>query len=317
MIGIGAEFKHIRAQLVRASEGRHLPCTPPASRHVEKASGIVSILAFINRDKERGIADADSAEIISNERFVRQLREVQDLKQFLFEEKVKFEPTQLGAIDLGSLNNLRFGSKGRQPTSDEWKLLDEKISLLSTYLNDELRQKIRIRELSVFFGVIPLSFLVASLAILLFRFSYGAFLEKDTLSFNLAYLSSIIVWTVAQGGLGACAFLGTKVATKHLEKAQLDTLGDVADVTDKSILKIRIILGCLFGSLIGIPFATVALDKIGDVFYPVAGAKATLSVSDFGLVILPFMVGFSTNLVLAILERCIDSIRTFFGIGVK
>jgi hypothetical protein len=277
----------------------------------------MNLLKFSDRDKEDSVSEADKADIVCNERFVQQLKEVQDLKQFLFEEKVKFEPSQLGSIDLGSLNNLRLGLQGRRPTSEEWKLLDEKISVLSSYLNDELRQKIRIRELSIFFGTIPLAFLVASLATLLFRFSYGAFFTKGTVLFNSSYLLSIIVWTVAQGGLGACAFLGTKVATKRLEKVPLDTLGDVADVTDKSILKIRIILGCLFGSLIGIPFATMALDKIEDIFYPLSGVKATLSASDFALMILPFMVGFSTNLVLAILERCIDSIRTFFGIGTK
>src|SRR2546429_9897740 len=100
-------------------------------------------------DKTLSAPYEDELDKICDERFIDQVREVQNLKRFLFEQKVKFEPSQLGSIDLGPLNNLRFGSRGRMATLEEWKLLDEKISILATYLNDELRQKIRIRELSL------------------------------------------------------------------------------------------------------------------------------------------------------------------------
>jgi hypothetical protein len=251
---------------------------------------------------------------ISDRRFVGQLQEIKNLKQFLFEQKVKFEPAQLGSIDLGSLNNLYFSPSGRVPTSEEWKLLDEKISILASYLSDELRQKIRVRELSVFFDTLPLAFLLATLATVLYRFLYGGFLTKGTLLFNASFLLSLIVWTVAQGGLGACAFLGTRIATKRSEKGLIDNFADVADVTDESILKIRIVLGCLFGSLIGVPIGSLAFDKMGSAIYD---STTNLTPSDFALILLPFMVGFSTNLVLAILERFIESIRTFFGIGAR
>ncbi len=257
---------------------------------------------------------AHSANKINDERFAQQLREVQNLKQFLFEEKVKFDPSQLGSIDLGLLNNLSFSQSGRAPTAEEWKLLDEKISVLASYLTDELRQKIRVRELSIFFGILPIAFLAATLAAIMYRFLYGNFLAKNSTAFIASYLLTLIVWTVAQGGLGACAFLGTRAAAKRLEKSPLDSFADSTDITDKSILKIRIILGCLFGSLVGIPLGSLALDKI---YNAVFNESPNLSAADFGLMILPFMVGFSTNLVLAILERSIDSIRTFFGIGGK
>lgn len=251
---------------------------------------------------------------ICDKRFAEQLREVQNLKQFLFEQKVKFDPTELGSIDLGPLNNLQFATTGRVPSLDEWKLLDQKISVLASYLSDDLRQKIRVRELSVFFDILPVVFLLATLGTVLYRFLYGAFFAKDTLLFNFSYLLSLIVWTVAQGGLGACAFLGTRIATRRSEKVAVDTLVDVTDVTDESILRIRIVLGCLFGSLIGVPIGSLAFDKMGNAIYD---STLSLSPSDMALIVLPFMVGFSTNLVLAILERFVDSIKTFFGMSAK
>jgi TRAP-type C4-dicarboxylate transport system permease small subunit len=155
---------------------------------------------------------------------------------------------------------------------------------------------------------------LATLGTVLYRFLYGAFFAKDTLLFNFSYLLSLIVWTVAQGGLGACAFLGTRIATRRSEKFAVDTLVDVTDVTDESILRIRIVLGCLFGSLIGVPIGSLAFDKMGNAIYD---STLSLSPSDMALIVLPFMVGFSTNLVLAILERFVDSIKTFFGMSAK
>jgi hypothetical protein len=100
----------------------------------------------------------DSSLVISDRRFNNQLVQVQSLKNFLFEEKVRFNPEQLDSLDLGALNNLRQGQFGRAPSSEEWRLLDEKLSVLASYLTDELRQKIRIRELGLFFGPMPLAF---------------------------------------------------------------------------------------------------------------------------------------------------------------
>lgn len=253
-------------------------------------------------------------DLVCDKRFIEQLREIKNLKQFLFEQKVRFEPAQLDSIDLGLLNNLQFDGSGRPPTPEEWRLLDDKISALASYLSDDLRQKIRVRELSIFFDVLPLVFLLATLAAILYRFLYGGFLQKDSLLFNFSFLLSLIVWTVSQGGLGACAFLGTRIATKRPEKATPDPFAEVADITDESILRIRIVLGCLFGALVGVPIGNIAFDKMGSALYD---ASVTLSPSDFALIVLPFMVGFSTNLVLAILERLIESIRTFFGMTGK
>jgi hypothetical protein len=256
-----------------------------------------------------GSNDADNS--IGDTRFASQLKEVQDLKRFLFEEKVKFNPEQIDSIDLGPLNNLRYRPHGRPPTADEWKLLDVKLSGLASYITDELRQKIRIRELGVYFGTIPLLFLVVAVAAIIYYFLYSKFLAIDSVGFTASYLGSLVVWTITQGGLGACAFLGTRVAIKRAAGASIsEALQEGADITDRSVLKIRILLGCLFGFLLGLPFSALALDNLLKAMFSL---PVELNASGFAFIVVPFMVGFSTNLVLAILDRCVVSIRTFFG----
>jgi hypothetical protein len=117
-------------------------------------------------------AKGDAKLAISDKRFGVQLNEVRTLKKFLFEEKVQLSSDQIEAIDLGPLNNLIVASRGRQPTEGEWKLLDRKLWALSSILSDDLRQRIRVRELGIFFGTIPIVFLSISLASLIVLFIY-------------------------------------------------------------------------------------------------------------------------------------------------
>jgi hypothetical protein len=122
-----------------------------------------------------------------------------------------------------------------------------------------------------------------------------------------------MVWTLSQGGLGACAFLGTRVAIRQAEAGPSpELLREAADITDRNVLKIRVVLGCLFGFLLGLPFSSIGLTKMGEFLYrPDNGMNS----SDLVFIFVPFLIGFSTNLVLAILDRCVVSIRTLMGIS--
>jgi hypothetical protein len=253
----------------------------------------------------------DSRNFISDKRFANQLGEIHKLKNFLFEEKVVLAPEKQELVDLGPLNNMRYRHFGRVPDLSEWKLLDEKLSALSSTLDEALRQKLRIRELSMYFGTMPIWFLSGSIVAIIYCFLYPKFLDRNSVSFTASFLSSLVVWTISQGGLGACALLGTRAAMKRAEGANIsETLEGDVDVTDKNILKIRILLGCLFGILLGLPFSSKGLDEIKRLIFE---DKAELDAASFTFIVVPFMLGFSTNLVLAILDRFIVSIRTFFG----
>jgi hypothetical protein len=89
-------------------------------------------------------------------------------------------------------------------------------------------------------------------------------------------------------------------------------LEEDADVTDRNVLKIRILLGCLFGVLLGLPFSNRGLTELNKFMFSESNTGA-FDPSGFAFIVVPFMLGFSTNLVLAILDRSISTIRTFFG----
>ena len=269
------------------------------------------IMEFFTSRSQREAGDP--ATFIGNRRFGDQLSQVQKLKRFFFEEKVRFNPEQLATIDLGPLNNLHYRESSRQPTDEEWRLLDEKLSVLASYLNDDLRRKIRIRELGLFFGSMPLIFLSFAVVSTIFYTLYPSFFDEKSLAFRVAFIVAVVAWTISQGGLGACAFLGTRVAIQDAQGVTpTEPLKESADVTDINVLRIRIILGCLFAFFIGLPLAYFGLEALYTALFE--SDKKSVQVADFAFIFVPFLLGFSTNLVLVILDRFVSSIHAFFGI---
>ena len=96
---------------------------------------------------------------ISDALFMSQLGEIRKIKQFLFEERVAFPPAYLPSIDLGPLNAFSLADSGREPTVEEWELLDAKLTALISMLDDNQRWKMRVHELGFFFKTMPLIFL--------------------------------------------------------------------------------------------------------------------------------------------------------------
>ena len=264
-------------------------------------------------------------DVIADERFISQLDQLRELKQFLFEEKVKFETDDLDFIDLGELNNISYSGRGRIPSVGEWRTLDAKLAKLASYLNDEMRRKRRIRELKVFFTTLPilfLSLLVVSTILYIWLPWIAPTDGARAPPWNLPVSLLIsFAWLISQGGLGACAFLGTSVIVGSAQQAKgiLQTaegktsnespLPESADVTDRNFLIIRVILGTLFAVLLGIPIGIVSLKSISNVWWGGDLPNDATLVWIFA----PFVAGFSTNLVLAILGKAVAAVETFFG----
>jgi hypothetical protein len=265
---------------------------------------------------DTGSPAADSspaANGISDRRFAAQLEAIQKLKQFLFDEKVLLQTDILESIDLGSLNNLKYAPNGRLPTEGEWKALDQKLASLTPLLTPALRWKFRIRELQFFFITVPIFFMgttviaTFSLALLM---TFG---ERESFFFVAPYVIAFLVWTLSQGALGACAFLCVNAAVHaSKERSASSPLYHAIDVTDENILSVRVILGALFALLIALPIGGKSILVVYQAFletHPVP------TIEDWIIVIIPFMFGFSTTLVLAVFNRIIGGISALFGIS--
>jgi hypothetical protein len=263
--------------------------------------------------------DAKSSSVfVSSERFIAQLTQAEALKKFLFKEKVPISEEQRKAIDLLELNNLEYKDDGRIPTTDEWRTLDEKHSALIACLDLQLRRKLRISELDFFFGLLPMISLAVCAASTLFFMIYPRFFDPNGTSYEVIFAVILLVWTISQGALGACAFLGTSVlGTRTVQittsKSSETSAADEIDVTDPSILKIRVLSGALFAFLIGLPFSYRALNTIYDTLFTPITADSKMNLGQIGFVFVPFIVGFSTNFVLAVLNRIIASLQILLG----
>jgi hypothetical protein len=270
--------------------------------------------------------DGDASNIICDKRFAAQLTELRRLKGFLLAEKNPFDAEQTKSIDIGPLNNLQYSSwrkASRLPTESEWRLLDEKLSVMASYLNDDFRYRLRIRELNNYFYAIPIWFISLSVAAIAYYFLYPQFVPFPSALATASFLGSLVVWTMSQGGLGACAFLGIRLAMKDPKGVEGDLLPEEqADITDKNVLKTRILLGCLFAFIFGLPLSLNGLEGIRHFLLPSSAVvqssspgPATVNTADIIWIVAPFMIGFSIHLVLALLDRFVASMRTFFGIA--
>jgi hypothetical protein len=197
------------------------------------------------------------------------------------------------------------------------RTLDAKLAKLASYLNDEMRRKIRILELRVFFKTLPVIFLgLLVISTILYVWLPWFAPTGSTWSLPLSLLICF-AWLISQGGLGACAFLGTSVIVGAAQQG--NAMGaqtpnealplEKADVTDRNFLVIRVILGTLFAVLIGIPIGIGALQSVSAVWWGGVTPDETTLVKIFA----PFVAGFSTNLVLAVLGKAVAAVETFFG----
>jgi hypothetical protein len=109
----------------------------------------------------------------------------------------------------------------------------------------------------------------------------------------------------------SCAFLGTSVITKSSIISE-STARENVDLTDRNFLIIRVILGTLFAVLLGLPFSPLGLN----VFIPLYWNHEIFpSQSNLVFSLIPFLAGFSTNLVLVILGKFVVAIEAVFGLS--
>jgi hypothetical protein len=285
--------------------------TAPASSPVQPAGRSVANALASNREPEapekshfrrwfsRRVADPNA---IRDMRFMSQVGTLTSLKTFLLTEAIEIRAEDAPLISFGVLYQLRYSDDGRLPTLEEWELLDGRSQKLFSYLeDDEIRRRFQLKQTANLIAGLPVALIIAALASLMI----ATFIVDRNL-----LLLCYFFWTICLGAIGAIAFLSVNA---------LSIQKDVTfDLTNKSLLAVRIVLGSLFGVVLSIP---VGFDSFVTFCESLAfgGSKvgAANNVVSFSLqavlLLLPFILGFSTSLVILVMNRFVESIAVFFG----
>ncbi len=313
------------AEFVAADAPPKLKTAPRADATKDTGDGGGRIL-FDNAEKPSFLACNDKE-------YIRQLLVVRKIKELLVSEAVDIAEEDRGLARLGVLNSLRYSKTGHAPPTEAWDELDGRLQGLTRYLKDEtgeLKRKLQVRLAPRFLYWLPLAMGLLAAFCLCLAVAPPTY---SLLGFVFARMSptapppeviqqiwrfaAFMLWLISLGSLGSVAFLYVNVLSIETDKS--------VDVTSAAFLSMRIILGALFGLVIGLPigypyFVNFCL-QIHNVA-AAAGAGATPAAAKIewsnGLaLLLPFLLGFSTPLVLNVLNRCVDGVQTVFGMQPK
>jgi hypothetical protein len=263
--------------------------------------------------------------IINDEEFHLQLDLLRRTRRFLIEEGVT-PPTGTPAIDaqvnaspfsLGRLNLIGYRQPSILPVPfrqakyaplADWQLLEEKQDALQRLFTPELQHRFRLQKTQQFITASPLWLLFLSFAALFVAvFAPEVTQEGYVLVSVPAWrFAAFMAWTSCLGGLGAIGFL----AMNSLAIQDDATF----DISNRSLVGMRIALGALFGCIVSLPFCFSYFKEFAD--WVIKGGD--LAGGGRGVLLLvPFLLGFSTTLVMAVLNRMIGGVEAIFGIEPK
>jgi hypothetical protein len=234
---------------------------------------------------------------------MNQFANLTSLKTFLLTRSVHIREEDVPLLSFGMLNDLQYSEKGRLPTVEEWEQLDKHSQKLFSYLDDGLRKHFELNQTANLIAGLPVLLIFVALLFVALLSLITAFFAVDR---SLLLLGCYFFWAALLGAIGAIAFLSMN--TLSIQK-------DITfDLTNKSLLAVRIVLGSLFGFFLSMPFGFYSFVTFWD---SIAHATPTPGAANFSfesaLLLLPFVLGFSTSLVILVLNKFVESITVFFG----
>lgn len=249
--------------------------------------------------------EPESVRVINDEEFGSQLLQLRSTRRFLIAEGVPplaanaaESPFSLGRLNLISYRPRILGPR-RLPTLADWQLLEEKQDGLQRLFTTESQDRFRIAATRGFITVTPLLLLMVAFGAL----GLAAFPPPPDFGSAAAWrFVSYLAWTSCLGGLGAIGFL----AVNSLAIQDDATF----DISNPGLVAMRIVLGALFGCIVSLPFSFPYFKD----FTTWVSTGGDLDTARGLLLLVPFLLGFSTALVIAVLNRMIVGIEMMFGI---
>lgn len=250
------------------------------------------------------------------------MRRLKELRWFFLQHATSIRGDTAKLLSLGKLNSLRYSPFGRNPTDQEWADLETIPPALLGRLPEQLRRR---------FVVIPhwmatlaiIFIIVAVFCLIRGTISAAEFLKAYSVAhptaeaIDLAGLGAgvapeYLLWVISLGALGSLSFLGMNA---------LSIQSDITfDLTNQTFFLLRLVLGALFALVltapVGVePFVFFLADQARGTGR--MGANTYTLGKQLMLLLLPFVLGYSTSLVVTILNRLVEAVRTFFGSAVQ
>jgi hypothetical protein len=251
---------------------------------------------------------------IKDNTFIDQVGRLKSLTSFLSQEGIAHSLPDAENVAIGTLFTLRHHPKGRAATADEWAALVKYNRLLFQPLTEGQRKRFllghipsRIAHLPLLFATLSFGSLMACVLIpLVYSGMYSGSMDMTT--YKVVAMPFYLVWLMSMGAIGSTAFIGMN--------ALLVQEDITFDLLNAKLFSLRVALGSTFALVLGAPFAHDGFMKFLENFL-FAKQTPTVSIVDGLALILPFVLGFSTSVVITVLNRFIEATQSFFGFTPK
>lgn len=253
----------------------------------------------------RALASSDPNQI-SDRQFQKALNRLVDLAVFANQRPQPLNGLAAIAARLGPLNTLKFAStgRGREATESEWIAVEERTQEIWKELSEVERRKFNSTQVPGWF-----SYLVSSLLAAVIGSVGVAYWGLPGSPVTPMLLWAFLGFVIASGSMGAAASIGMNA---------LSVQDDATfDLSVGKFLWLRVALGALFGTLLTIPWAFPVFQE-----FVTALGKSTSSggvdvtpeqLKQAAYLLAPFILGFSTSLVILVLTRFVEAVQTIFG----
>jgi hypothetical protein len=249
--------------------------------------------------------------------FIAQVDNLRRMKAFLIQSGAKLKDEDRAILATNAyLNSLKYNRNAADPTNEEWRNLDATRFALSAYLTGDLLTRFQLRLAPKFLFYLPVIFAAAIVFFLCIMYlpptwSFGTWLFNKPVPGDpneipsAWFLVGVIGWTIGLGGLGAIVSLYINAMSIEIDRT--------VDVSDPGFVLMRIIIGCLFGFVLGL---STILPHAGD--RPWEWLQKSGDTKDATVYLIsPFVFGFSTPLVISVMNRMIETIQGFMGMQPK
>jgi len=248
--------------------------------------------------------------VINDEQFIGDLKRLKELRSFLIQEAVGLSTDDSTSLSFGHLNLLKYSFNGRTPTEAEYSQVERLTQTLFSSLTEPLRRRFIMSEIPGWVSGLSISLAFVALASLVL-----AIIAQDVALLRLPSsgantLPFYLVWLMSLGAIGSVAFIGMNA---------LSVQQDITfDLSNRRLMKLRIVLGALFALVLTLPFGFegfiqfIGVISRGQIEGDVAQRKIG-GPTQAMLLLLPFVLGFSTSLVIMVLNRLVDGVQSFFG----